>query len=88
MGKLDATWTSDTISGSVSSSVMSQDAAELYIHVPTFATTVAVHSAAYAGWRNGRSGDAIDVSLSDRETQNLTSADRVVPAMGMSAGRR
>jgi hypothetical protein len=46
IGRLDATCTSDTISGSVSSSVMSHDAAELYIHVPTLATTVAVHSAA------------------------------------------
>ena len=43
IGKLVATWTSDTINGCVVRLVISHAAAALYIQVPTLATTVAVH---------------------------------------------
>src|SRR5262249_37246832 len=49
IGKLVATWTSDTVSGSGSRPVMSQPAPALYIQVPILATTVAPHSTANAG---------------------------------------
>ena len=42
IGKLVATWTSDTINGCVVRLVISHAAAALYIQVPTLATTVAV----------------------------------------------
>lgn len=46
IGRLEATCTRDTSSGSVVSSVMSHAAAALYIHPPVFETTVAVHTTA------------------------------------------
>jgi len=42
MGRLVATWTSDTVNGSSVNVVMSHAAAALYIQPPTLATTVAV----------------------------------------------
>ena len=46
IGRLVATCTSDTINGSVVSSVISHAAAALYIQPPVFATTVAVQTTA------------------------------------------
>jgi hypothetical protein len=43
-GRLVATCTNATITGSELRLVMSQAAAALYIHAPTFATTVAIQS--------------------------------------------
>jgi hypothetical protein len=37
--------------------VMSQAAADPYIHVPMFATSVAVQMTAYVRWRNGAHGE-------------------------------
>jgi hypothetical protein len=57
MGSEVATWTIDTIKGSVLKLVMSQPDAALYIQVPMFDTTVAVHITAKAAWPNGFHGD-------------------------------
>ena len=59
IGRLAATCTSDTISGSGSSSVISQPEAAVYIQVPTFATTEAVQITANAGWRNGLKAEPV-----------------------------
>jgi hypothetical protein len=58
MGREVATWTIDTIRGSALKLVMSQPDAALYIQVPMFDTTVAVHITAKAAWPNGLHGDA------------------------------
>jgi hypothetical protein len=55
---LVATWTSETTWGSGVSVVISQPAAALYIQVPTFATTVAVHRIENVACWNGLHGDA------------------------------
>jgi hypothetical protein len=57
MGSEVATWTIDTIKGSALKLVMSQPDAALYIQVPMFDTTVAVHITAKAAWPNGLHGD-------------------------------
>src|SRR5262245_21987852 len=57
MGKVVATWTSDTTSGCGSRLVISQPEAALYIQVPILATTVAVHSTVNGGCRNGLQGE-------------------------------
>jgi hypothetical protein len=44
IGRLVATWTSETINGSALRVVISQPAAALYIQVPMFEITVAIHS--------------------------------------------
>src|SRR5690242_18152299 len=53
IGSVVATCTSDTISGSGLSVVISQPEAALYIQPPILATTVAVHSIAKMPCRNG-----------------------------------
>ena len=53
IGKLFATCTIDTRSGSGSRFVMSQPEATLYIHAPMFETTVAAQIIVNARWRNG-----------------------------------
>ena len=53
IGRLFATCTSETSSGSVLSVVMNQPQAALYIHVPMLATTPAVHSTLNAGYLKG-----------------------------------
>src|SRR5262245_9653417 len=53
IGKVVATWTSETISGSGLMLVISQPDAALYIQLPTFATTVAVHSTVKLACLNG-----------------------------------
>jgi hypothetical protein len=57
MGSEVATWTIDTIRGSALRLVMSQPDAALYIQVPMFDTTVAVHITVKAAWPNGFHGD-------------------------------
>jgi hypothetical protein len=57
MGSEVATWTIDTIRGSALKLVMSQPDAALYIQVPTFETTVALHITVKAAWPNGLHGD-------------------------------
>src|SRR5262249_54269308 len=57
IGRLAATCTSDTMSGSGLSPVISQPDAAVYIQVPTFATTVAVQITTKAGCRNGLHGE-------------------------------
>ena len=57
IGRLVATWTSETISGSGSRPVISQPDAAVYIQVPMLETTVAVHSTVKVGWRNGLHAD-------------------------------
>src|SRR5215471_18170000 len=54
-----ATWTSDTISGSGSSPLISQPAAAFCIHVPMLETTVADHRTAKDAWRNGASDEVV-----------------------------
>src|SRR5258705_4847908 len=56
-GRLAATWTSDTMSGSGLRPVISQPEAAVYIQVPIFAATVAAHSTVKVGWRNGLHGE-------------------------------
>src|SRR5713226_564716 len=53
IGRLPATWTKETVSGSGSRLVISHPDAALYIQVPTFATTSAIHMTVNAVWRNG-----------------------------------
>src|SRR3984957_15909993 len=53
IGRLLATCTSETVSGSGSRLVMSQPEATLYIQPPTFDTTVAPQMTAKILWRNG-----------------------------------
>src|SRR5438105_14129804 len=53
IGSVVATWTIDTMNASGLRLVISQPDAALNIHPPMFATTVAVHSSANVGWRNG-----------------------------------
>jgi hypothetical protein len=53
MGRLVATWTSDTDNGSAFRPVINQPQAPLYIQVPTFATTVATQMTAKTRYRNG-----------------------------------
>src|SRR5208282_4877282 len=53
IGRLFATCTIDTMSGSASRLVMSQPEATLYIHPPMFETTVAVQIIVNARCRNG-----------------------------------
>lgn len=57
MGRLDATWISDTVIGLASRPVISQPDAALYIQVPMFETTVAVHMIAKVRWRNADQKD-------------------------------
>ena len=65
IGRLFATCTIDTMSGSGSRLVMSQPDATLYIHAPMFETTVAVQIIVNARWRNGAHAleDACRVAL-------------------------
>src|SRR5262249_52560154 len=58
IGTLVATWTRETTRGSGVSVVISQPAAALYIQVPMFATTVAIHRTENVACRNGLHGDA------------------------------
>src|SRR4051812_21321404 len=59
IGRLVATCTSDTMRGSASRVVISHPAAELYIHVPTLAATVADQITAYVLCRNGLKGELV-----------------------------
>src|SRR5436305_15130008 len=52
-GSVVATCTIETMNGSGLRLVISHPEAALYIQVPTFAMTVAVHSTTKFGWRNG-----------------------------------
>src|SRR5579883_2936369 len=52
-GSVVAVWTSATGSGDVASSVISQEAATVCIHVPTFETTEAIHMARNRPCRSG-----------------------------------
>ena len=61
-----ATWTSDTISGSLSKLVINHAAAALYIQPPIFATTVAVQMTVYVRLRNGRQAEAVVLASSLR----------------------
>jgi len=53
IGRLFATCTNETVSGSGSRLVMSQPEATLYIQPPIFDTTVALQMMAKVLWRNG-----------------------------------
>src|SRR5262249_32813669 len=53
MGSVVATRTIETTSGAGSRLVISQPEAALYIQLPTFATTVAIHSTVNVACRNG-----------------------------------
>jgi hypothetical protein len=57
MGRVVATCTSDTMSGSGLRLVISQPEAALYIQLPMLAMTVAVQITANAGCRNGLKGE-------------------------------
>src|ERR1700752_716941 len=50
IGRLLATWTRETVSGSGLRLVISQPDAAFYIQVPTFATTVATHTTTNVRW--------------------------------------
>src|SRR5579862_7516262 len=58
IGRLFATCTSETVSGSVSRLVMSQPEATLYIQPPIFDTTVAPQMTAKVLWRKGAHAEA------------------------------
>ena len=66
IGRPVATWTSDTISGSLSKLVINHAAAALYIQPPIFATTVAVQMTVYVRLRNGRQAEAVVLASSLR----------------------
>src|SRR5512140_2241643 len=72
IGRLAATCTSDTISGSGLSPVISQPDAAVYIQVPTFASTVAVQITTKAGCRNGLQGDVGCADDASRSAPALT----------------
>src|SRR3977135_1232516 len=57
IGKVDATCTIDTMNGSGLRLVISHPDAALYIQLPMFAMTVAVHSTENVTWRNGLQGE-------------------------------
>jgi hypothetical protein len=58
IGRLAATCTSETISGSGLRLVISQLDAAVYIHVPVLAARLAVQITVKAGWRNGLQAEA------------------------------
>jgi len=58
IGRLLATWTRETVSGSGLRLVISHPEAALYIQVRIFATTVAVHTTVKVVWRKAIQGEA------------------------------
>ena len=58
IGRLAATCTSETISGSGLRLVISQLDAAVYIHVPVLAARLAVQITVKAAWRNGLQAEA------------------------------
>jgi hypothetical protein len=73
IGRPAATCTSETISGSGLSPVISQAEAAVYIQVPRLATTVAVQITAKAGWRNGLHGELAEAGRGDGSSRAVTS---------------
>jgi hypothetical protein len=61
-GTVEATCTSETITGLESSVVIGHAAAAAYIPLPMFATTVAVQMTENAVWRNGVQGEGWTVT--------------------------
>src|SRR3954468_9026876 len=57
IGRVVATCTIDTMNGSGLRLVISHPDAALYIQLPMFAMTVAVHNTENVAWRNGLQGE-------------------------------
>ncbi len=89
IGSVLAACTSATISGSGLRLVISHPDAALYIQPPTLETSVAVHTTAKTGWRNGAvKGNAVPEVLSDVSSgalSELAPAVLLIACSGKSA---
>ena len=84
IGRLAATCTSETISGSGLRLVISQLEAAVYIHVPVLAARLAVQITVKAGWRNGLQAEARGGGAAGRLPAPLDSGLHLTSARGES----
>ena len=83
IGRVEATWTNDTMNGSVFRTVINQPEAALYIQVPMLETTVAVQITVNALCRNAPQGErATDAVLSPGLVSSLRCP--ISPARGLA----
>ncbi len=75
IGRLAATCTNDTVSGSGARLAISQPEAAVYIQVPMLAMTEAVQITVNAGWRNGLKAEPVVGFGSSRIARGVSPAD-------------